>query len=140
MRYLYYKETDNKVYGIFKSKMTQFTDPFIVIEDKTYDELDLSFTENLYIKADGTLEKKSIQIPTTSSIANTAEVKTRVLRNKRTKLLNAFDTYKTNVAYGITAETDDRKAIILAWYRNILDLVENAFEDNNIPAEIRYYL
>lgn len=140
MRYLYYKTTDNRVYGIYKTKMTQLTDPYITIEDSAYDALDLSFTEDLYVKADGALEKKTITFPTFTSSSVSVEAKERILRNKRSLLLKAFDTYKTNVVYGIETETEERKEIILTWYRNILDLVESAFEDSAIPAEIKYYL
>lgn len=58
------------------------------------------------------------------------------LRAERINMLRAFDIYKTNVIYGIEEET--HKEEILAWYKDILDLKEKAF--NNIPEQIKKYI
>lgn len=70
----------------------------------------------------------------------TEEQKLNKLRSRRIKLLEAFDKYKSNVNYGIVAENLDTRAIIVAWYNDLLNLVEEAFIEENIPSEIKYYL
>lgn len=60
----------------------------------------------------------------------------QLIRSIRESLLNAFDIYKTNVSYGV--ENDENHDQIVAWYRLILDLDENAI--NNPPEEIKRYL
>ena len=70
----------------------------------------------------------------------TEECKLNKLRSKRKKLLLAFDKYKTNVNYGIVLEDEETRAKIVAWYSDLLNLVESAFEEENIPSEIKYYL
>lgn len=62
------------------------------------------------------------------------------LRIKRKPLLEAFDKYKTNVNYGLVYEDEETKGRIIFWYSDLLNLVESAFEKNNIPSEIKYYL
>ena len=57
-----------------------------------------------------------------------------VLRKKRVKLLEAFDKWEKAVLRG-RAEDD---AEIMNWYRDILDLRAEAFE--NVPETVRYYL
>lgn len=66
------------------------------------------------------------------------ERKLNKLRAKRKPLLEAFDKYKSNVNYGIVVEDETTRAKIVAWYNDLLNLVETAFE--NIPSEIQYYL
>lgn len=68
----------------------------------------------------------------------TAEELLNIKREKREALLEAFDKYKTNVSYGVKAETNEKKAEILEWYRQLLDLIDSAFDQ--IPNEIKYYL
>ena len=60
------------------------------------------------------------------------------LRGQRSKLLKAFDTYKTNVSYGVEVETEAQHDEILVWYQDLLDLKATAFE--NVPECIEYYL
>ena len=62
------------------------------------------------------------------------------LRKKRKPLLEAFDKYKSNVNYGIAVEDEKTRAKIVFWYSDLLNLVESAFEEDNIPSEIKYYL
>lgn len=63
------------------------------------------------------------------------------LRSQRTPLLKAFDIYKSNVNYGIIEETEERKKIIIEWYKKILDLDEKSITDKeSIPSEILLYL
>ena len=66
------------------------------------------------------------------------ENKKLLLREKREPLLIAFDTYKSNVNYGIEIETQEEKDLIIKWYKLILDLDEKAI--NNVPEKIKYYL
>lgn len=67
------------------------------------------------------------------------EYKNSELRAQRKDILNAFDIYKTNVSFGIEEiESDADKIIILAWYQDLLDLKESAFE--NIPEAIQKYM
>lgn len=63
--------------------------------------------------------------------------KKQELRKKRTSLLQAFDSYKSAVNYGIRIETAAQKTEILDWYQRVLDLDESAFE--NVPTAIQYY-
>lgn len=72
--------------------------------------------------------------------SNIVEFKKNKLRNKRNSLLEAFDKYKTNVNYGIVVEDEETRAKIVSWYSDLLNLVETAFEEDNIPSEIKYYL
>ena len=60
------------------------------------------------------------------------------LRARRAPLLTAFDRYKINVQYGIETEDEIDHEIILTWYRQLLDLVVDAFE--NIPSRVEYYI
>lgn len=60
------------------------------------------------------------------------------LRSRRELLLIAFDKYKSNVDYGIERETEMQHENMIAWYEDLLDLKEYAF--NNIPERIKYYL
>lgn len=62
----------------------------------------------------------------------------RILREKRQKILIAFDKYKTNVQYGIEEETTIQHNEIMEWYQDILDLKSESF--NNVPTRIQYYL
>lgn len=60
------------------------------------------------------------------------------LRSKRVKLLTAFDKYKSNVDYGIERETEMQHKNMIAWYQDLLNLEEIAFD--NVPERIKYYL
>lgn len=68
------------------------------------------------------------------------ERKFKDLREYRKILLEAFDKYKSNINYGIAIEDEETRAIIVSWYSDLLNLVESAFEEDNIPSEIKYYL
>ena len=71
------------------------------------------------------------------------------LRALRKPLLKAFDIYKSNVYYGVIAETEEEHAEVLAWYAALLDIgntnakartmtAESAIQ--NVPAGVRRYL
>lgn len=71
------------------------------------------------------------------------------LRALRKPLLQAFDIYKSNVYYGVVAETEEEHAEVLAWYAALLDIgntntkartmtAEGAIQ--NVPAGVRRYL
>lgn len=60
------------------------------------------------------------------------------LRSERKALLNAWDIFVANVAFGTKAITDERRAELLKWHNDILDLNESAIK--NVPAEIVYYM
>lgn len=62
------------------------------------------------------------------------EQRLQELRGNRIKLLEAFDKWEKAVLRG-RAEDD---AEIMNWYRDILDLKAEAFE--NVPEAVRYYL
>ena len=62
------------------------------------------------------------------------------LRLLRAPILAAFDLYKSNVNYGITTEDAETKEKITFWYHQLLDLNEEAFKEENIPSQIKYYL
>ena len=69
-----------------------------------------------------------------------AEIKAREeaekLRAKRKPLLEAFDKWEKAVLRG----REQDSVIIMQWYRNLLDLSEMAFEEENIPERIKYFL
>lgn len=64
----------------------------------------------------------------------------QIKRRKRVKLLKAFDTYKSNVAYGIEKEDATTYSNTIKWYQDLLDLKNSAFVVENIPSRIKYYL
>lgn len=46
------------------------------------------------------------------------------VRKQRARYLKAFDIYKSNVSYGVEAETEEQKAEVLAWYFALLNITE----------------
>ena len=64
------------------------------------------------------------------------ENKKNALRENRRVLLDAFDKWEKAVLRG--REKDDSS--IMSWYRDLLNLVESAFLDENVPERVRYYL
>lgn len=70
--------------------------------------------------------------------AKKEEERINYLRAKRSKLLTAFDKYKSNVYYGIEVETETSKKAMITYYNKLLELNEEAI--NNPPERIRYYL
>lgn len=83
------------------------------------------------------LSKHKINNSDIDDLINTQEVNS-IIRQLRKPLLEAFDIYKTNIAYGIEAETDEEKEHILTWYNNLLD--KNVEALRNIPNKILRYL
>ena len=66
------------------------------------------------------------------------EHKQQMKRFARTALLRALDIYDKNVVKGREIETEERKTIIDQWYRDLLDLKDEAFI--NIPSEVKRHL
>ena len=60
------------------------------------------------------------------------------IRQLRKPLLEAFDVYKSNVAYGVEQETSAEHILIMHWYQDLLDKKENALID--VPLKIQRYL
>lgn len=83
------------------------------------------------------LSKHKINNSDIDDLINTQEINS-IIRQLRKPLLEAFDIYKTNIAYGIEVETDEEKERILAWYNNLLD--KNVEALRNIPNKILRYL
>lgn len=83
------------------------------------------------------LSKHKINNSNIDDLINTQEINS-IIRQLRKPLLEAFDIYKTNIAYGIEVETDEEKEHILAWYNNLLD--KNVEALRNIPNKILRYL
>ena len=75
-----------------------------------------------------------------SELLNRAKNNVVVLRQKREILFKAFDIYKTNVSVGIEKPTEEQWQKIVKWYADCKDLIQSAFEDENIPEVIKYYL
>lgn len=65
------------------------------------------------------------------------EVFKNAKRQLRKPLLNALDIYDKNVSKGRILETEDEKATVDGWYRNICDLKDEAFI--NVPSSIKKY-
>ena len=83
------------------------------------------------------LSKHKINNSDIDDLISTQEISS-IIRQLRKPLLEAFDIYKTNIAYGIEVETDEEKEHILAWYNNLLD--KNVDALRNIPNKILRYL
>lgn len=79
-------------------------------------------------------EKIYVYIPYTEE--ELLENKKNALRKERKVLLEAFDKWEKAVLRG--REKDDTS--IMNWYRDLLNLVESAFLDENVPERVRYYL
>lgn len=60
------------------------------------------------------------------------------LRQKRKRLLPAWDKLIGNANFGVKTLTEERKAELIAWHQGILDLDKDSFE--NVPEEVAYYL
>lgn len=60
------------------------------------------------------------------------------LRSQREVILTAFDKYKTNVLYGIEAESEEQKKEVIEYYNKLLALDEAAI--NNVPSYLKYYM
>lgn len=101
--------------------------------DITYDvDLDKLTINVSYLENDGNINYNTEK----AEKIRLEKEQTRLLtkkRNKRRVLLNAFDKWEKAVLRG--REVDD--PVIMKWYKDILDLVESAF--NNIPERIQYY-
>ena len=72
------------------------------------------------------------------SVLDRAKHSAEVLRKQRSRLLKAFDIYKTNVKYGIEQESEEQHTEMVAWYQKCLDLDYEAI--NNPPVEVVRYL
>lgn len=59
-------------------------------------------------------------------------------RSLRKPILTAFDVYKTNIMYGIDAETEQEHNDIVDWYKQVLDLKQEAID--NVPPKIKRYM
>lgn len=75
-----------------------------------------------------------------SELINRAKTNVVVLRQKRKKLFDAFDIYKTNLSVGLEKPTEYQWQKIVEWYQDLKDLKPSAFEDESIPSAIKYYL
>ena len=56
-------------------------------------------------------------------------------RQLRRPLLDAYDVHKSNVNYGTVPETEEEHSKVVKWYKDILDLKDEAFEA--IPAKVQ---
>ena len=72
------------------------------------------------------------------SVLDRAKHSAEVLRKQRTRLLKAFDIYKTNVKYGIEQESEEQHTEMVAWYQKCLDLDYESI--NNPPEKVVKYL
>lgn len=72
------------------------------------------------------------------SVLDRAKHSAEVLRKQRSRLLKAFDIYKTNVKYGIEQESEEQHTEMVVWYQKCLDLDYEAI--NNPPVEVVRYL
>jgi hypothetical protein len=64
--------------------------------------------------------------------------KDTAIRQLRKPLLEAFDIYKSNIAYGVETETMEERIVITQWYQDLLDKKETALV--NVPLKIQRYL
>lgn len=82
------------------------------------------------------------QQPTDEELLEEAQDDARIRRNK---LFKAFDTYKSNVQYGIITETEEEHAAVLEWYQQILDITDTVVVGEEtvfpeIPAGVADYV
>lgn len=68
-------------------------------------------------------------------------------REKRAREFKAFDIYKSNIAYGIEIETQQKKEELMNWYQTWLDFPESINAENYrsltfpaTPESIKRYL
>lgn len=61
-------------------------------------------------------------------------------RQLRKSLLKAYDSHKSTVIYEGREESAEQKAGILAWKQSALDLKTEAFQEENVPNAVKYYL
>ena len=59
-------------------------------------------------------------------------------RQLRKPLLEAFDIYKSNIAYGVCNESEAEHAEVMEWYKRLLDLDEVAL--TNVPQNVKQYI
>lgn len=83
------------------------------------------------------LSVRSLRVPDLTVLGETKE-SLAARRDYRRELLAAFDVYKQNVLYGIDEETPETRGAVLSWYRKLLDLDPEAFEE--IPTPVAAYL
>lgn len=69
-----------------------------------------------------------------------AQQSKEILRLKRSKLFEAFDILKTNISVGLDTVDELQWQTIVEWYKDCKDLKPEAFEEDNIPNAIKYYL
>lgn len=69
---------------------------------------------------------------------NDEVIRVKELRDKRKPILEAWDIAKGNIAVGVEVVTAERKAELIAWYKKMLDLDEEAL--SNIPQEVAKYI
>lgn len=69
---------------------------------------------------------------------NADKLKRDALRDKRAKLLDAWDIAKGNILIKVDIVTDEQMKELIAWYKRVLDLDEQAIE--NPPQEIVRYM
>lgn len=120
--------------GIVESE-TALSEEFIELSEKQYQEI-LPYLKDGYL-----IEvKKRNNVLEFSYVTHRERRKNIKLRQTRSTILQAFDKYKTNVVYGILDETPETKQKITKWYKSMLNLEPEAFKDENIPEEIKYYL
>lgn len=89
---------------------------------------------------------KIIEVKENIKIDIMINLKKEEIRGKRNKYFDAFDIYKSNLAYGIETEIEEKQAIV-AWYQEWLNLPEmvtsenyNTIEYPATPAKIKKYL
>ena len=138
MKYIYNKTKKHIKKIKSDEELKQIKDEYIIVPEDIKDKYMKLSTQGYDVEIDDNLNLHSIfNQKKFDLITNTKLNRFRVLR---TALLEAFDKYKSNVNYGILSEDNETKIKIISWYNDLLNLVESAFEDNNIPSEIKHYL
>ena len=136
---IYNKET--KSFGVvqyFETLPLEEQENSIIISEEIMKECMKLTSQGYDVSVNDNLE--IISILNEEKLAKIKKRKLDELRNKRISLLEAFDKYKSNVNYGIVVEDVETRAKIVSWYSDLLNLVESAFKEENIPSEIKYYL
>ena len=135
-----YAITDEESEALGKHQLKWSYEADTTIEEDVFEEVINEETNEVEKVKKGTIQK-TIKHPILVAYDNSKEVeKVRLnkLRSQREPLLKAFDVYKSNVYYGIEEETEEEHKEVVSWYKDLLDLKDNAF--TNIPERVNRYL
>lgn len=107
---------------------------------KAFSKLVFDEDDNLVDIVEDTEKRAAFEAEEAANKPDPVEEAVNDLRLQRNKVFRAFDIYKTNVYYGIEAETDEQHEAVLEWYNSWLDITEgvSARSTPEIPVTPEY--